>query len=152
MSIRFASLIAGMFLAACLLTASVFGHDHKVMNGTWSLIPEKCDFGSQPPIEHGTVTIDERQGNITVSRNFSYEGDNQLVFYRDSTDGANNAKIHSAEGVTSRTGWDHDQLRVTTRRNGETTVETYSLNADGTMTVNVTRPGGQPILLVFERR
>jgi len=122
------------------------------MNGTWTLIPERCDFAGQVPIHRGTVTINEREGNITVSRNFEYEGDNESSFYRSTTDGANNAKIHGTGGVTSRTAWDHDQLRVTTTQDGETTVETYWLNGDGTMTVNVLRPDQRPITLVFERR
>jgi len=148
---RFTSLIFGTILAAFIFGVSAYAHGHKEMNGTWRLIPERCDFAGQPAIQRGSVTIDERQGNITVSRNFAYEGDNGAFFYRATTDGANNAKIHGAGGVTSRTARDHDQLRVTTTQDGETTVETCSLNGDGTMTVNVLRPDQRPIMLVFER-
>jgi len=149
---RFTFTIAGTVLATCIFAVSAFARSHKVMNGTWTLVPDRSDFGGEPAIQHGTVTINEREGNITVTRNFSYEGGNESYFYRATTDGANNAKIHGAGGVTSKTAWDHDQLRVTTTQGGETTVETYELARDGSLLVHVQGPDRRPITLVFERQ
>jgi hypothetical protein len=42
-------------------------------------------------------------------------------------------------------------LKVTTTQSGAITVESYALNADGDMTVNVVRPDRKPITLVFQR-
>jgi hypothetical protein len=42
-------------------------------------------------------------------------------------------------------------LNVTTTQSGATTLESYTLAADGTMMVNVLRPEHKPITLVFHR-
>jgi hypothetical protein len=41
---------------------------------------------------------------------------------------------------------------VTTTQSGATTLESYSLAADGTMLVNVVKPDRKPITLVFQRQ
>jgi hypothetical protein len=135
-----------------LFALSAFGYNHNALNGTWTLVPTKSDFGGQPVIQTGTVTIDERQGNITVSRSFQYEGAGQTFFYSDMTDSQNNATIHDGKEVKSKARWDHDVLKVTTTQNGVSTVENYTLAADGTLMANVVRPGGKTITLYFQRK
>ena len=127
--------IAGGVLLTALFAFSAFARDHHTaMNGTWTLAPTKSDFAGQPVIQTGTVTIDERQGNITVSRNFAYEGAGETFFYRDMTDSQNNATIHTGKDLKSKARWDHDVLRVTTtRESGATTEESYTLAADGSL-------------------
>lgn len=144
--------VTGAALATLLFACSAFAHGHTALNGTWTLVPDKSDFAGQPVVQSGTVTIDEREGNITVSRNFVYEGDTQTVFYSDSTDGSNNATIHTGKDLKSKTRWDHDVLKVTTTQSGVTTIESYSPGPDGTMMVTVVRPEHKPISLVFERK
>ena len=126
--------------------------DRILLNGTWSLVPTKSDFAGQPVVQTGTVTINERQGDITVSRNFQYAGAGETFFYRDMTDAENNATIHSGKDLKSKSRWDHDVLKVTTTQNGAVTIESYSLAADGTMRVNVQKPDHAPITLVFQRQ
>lgn len=138
-------------LAAVCATVCAFAHDHKALNGTWTLAPAKSNFDGQPPMQSATVTIDERQGNITVSRQFVYNGAEGTVFYRDMTDGQNNATVHGAGDLKSKARWDHDVLKVTTTQAGAITVESYSLGADGTMLVTVARPEHASLTLVFER-
>jgi hypothetical protein len=87
-----------------------------------------------------------------VSRSFVYEGANQTFFYKDSTDSQNSATIHSGKDLKSKTSWNHEVLKVTTTQSGATTVESYALSADGTMTVSVARPERQLISLVFQRQ
>jgi hypothetical protein len=144
--------VTGALLAAVLFAFPALGRDHNFLNGTWTLAPAQSDFAGQRVLQSGTVTIDERQGNITVSRSFVYEGDAQTVFYSDSTDSANDATIRSGKEIKSKTRWDHDVLRVTTTESGATTVESYSLTPDGTMTCTVVRPEHKPITLVFQRK
>jgi hypothetical protein len=144
-------LMGRLILSMALLAICATAHEHTALNGTWTLAPDKSDFGGQPAIKSGTVTIDERQGNITVSRNFEYEGAAGTVFYRDMTDSRNNASIHAGD-LKSKTKWDHDVLKVTTTQGGAITVESYSLGADGTMLVNVARPEHAAITLVFQRQ
>jgi hypothetical protein len=74
-------------MAALLFAVSTFASDHHALNGTWTLVPATSDFAGRDAVQTGTVTIDDRQGNITVSRNFTYDGAKQTIFYSFSTDG-----------------------------------------------------------------
>jgi hypothetical protein len=145
--------IAGVFLTVALSAFPVLARDHSALNGTWTLVPAKSDFAGQPVVQTGTVTIDERQGNITVSRNFVYTGAAETYFYRDMTDSENNATIHNGKDLKSKTRWDHNVLKVTTTQSGATTtLESYTLAADGTMMVSVMRPEHKRITLLFQRK
>jgi hypothetical protein len=145
--------ITGAVLSTALLFAvSTFAHEHKALNGTWTLLPARSDFKGQPAVQTGTVTINEREGNITVARNFIYEGASENLFYSDVTDSENNATIRTGKELKSKTRWDHDVLKVTTTQFGVVTLESYSLDADGTLRVSVIRPEHSPITLVFERK
>jgi hypothetical protein len=147
-----ATAITGAVLTTLLFAFSAFAHDHTALNGTWTLVPARSDFAGQPVVQTGTVTINERQGIITVSRNFVYEGATETFFYRDITDANNNATIHTGKDLKSKTSWDHDVLKVTTTQDGAITIESYTLAADGTMLVSVVRPEHKPITLVFQHK
>jgi hypothetical protein len=129
-----------------------FARDHSALNGTWTLVPAKSEFAGQPVVQTGTVTISDREGNITVTRSFVYEGATETFFYKDMTDSEHNATIHTGKDLKSKTRWDHDVLKVTTTQSGAITVESYSLAADGTMMVTVERPEHKPVTLVFQRK
>jgi len=139
-------------LTTLFFAFTAFAREHTALNGTWTLVPVKSDFAGQPVIQTGTVTINEREGDITVSRNFTYAGATETFFYRDLTDSENSATIHSGKDLKTKTKWDHDVLKVTTTQSGAVTLESYSLAADGTMLVSVIRPDRKPITLVFERK
>ena len=144
--------ITGAILTALLFAFSAVARDHSALNGTWTLVPAKSDFAGQPVVQTGTVTINERQGIITVSRNFVYEGATETYFYKDITDAENNATIHTGKDLKSKTRWDRDVLKVTTTQSGAVTLESYALAADGTMLVSVVRPEHKAITLVFQRQ
>ena len=139
-------------MTTLLFAVSAFARDHTALNGTWTLVPTKSDFAGQPVIQTGTVTINERQGDITVSRNFTYEGATETFFYRDLTDSENDATIHTGKDLKSKTRWDHDVLKVTTTQSGAITLESYTLAADGSMMVSVVKPDRKPITLVFQHQ
>jgi len=139
-------------LATLLFAFTAFARDRTLLNGAWTLVPTKSDFAGQPVIQTGTVTINERDGDITVSRSFAYEGATETFFYRDLTDSENNATIHSGKDLKSKTKWDHDVLKVITTQSGVVTTESYALAADGTMLVTVIRPEQKSITLVFQRK
>jgi len=139
-------------MTAVLLTTVLFAREHTALNGTWTLIPTRSDFAGQPVMQTGTVTINERQGDITVSRNFAYEGAAETFFYRDMTDSENSATVHAGKDFKTKARWDHDVLKVTTTQSGAVTLETYTLTADGTMMVNVQRPDHKSITLYFQRK
>jgi hypothetical protein len=147
----YSTTITAAVLTTLLFACSAIARDHSPLNGTWTLVPTKSDFAGQPVVQTGTVTIDDRQGIITVSRNFVYAGATETFFYSDMTDAEHNATIHSGKDLKSKTKWDHDVLTVTTTQSGAITVESYARAADGAMTVNVARPD-KPITLVFQRQ
>lgn len=139
------------FVLATLLASVAFGRDHTSLNGTWVLEPTQSNFNGQPVMQTGTVTINEREGDITVARDFKYEGSTETFFYKDMVDSENSATIRR-DGAKSKAKWDHDVLRVTTTQNGAVTSESYTLAPNGTMTVNVAKPGSKAITLVFVRK
>jgi hypothetical protein len=142
--------ITGAILATLLCGVSAFARDHSSLNGTWTLVPAKSDFAGQPVVQTGTVTINDHQGIITVSRNFVYKSTTETFYYSDMTDADRGATIHTGKDLKSKSRWDHDVLKVTTTQSGAITLESYTLAADGTMTVNVVRPAHTPITLVFQ--
>ncbi len=139
-------------MTTLLLACSAMARDHSALNGTWTLVPAQSDFAGQPVVQTGTVTIDDRQGIITVSRSFVYAGATETFFYSDMTDAEHNATIHTGKDLKSKSRWDHDVLKVTTTQSGATTLENYTLGADGAMTVSVVRPLHKPVTLVFHRQ
>jgi len=139
-------------LTTLLLAFCAFARDHSALNGTWTLVPAKSDFAGQSVLQTGTVTIADREGIIIVSRSFKYEGATETFFYNDITDSEHNATIHTGKDLKSKTSWDRDVLKVTTTESGAVTLESYTLAADGTMTVNVVRPAHKPITLFFEHK
>ena len=144
--------ITGAVLATLLFAFSAGARDRTILNGTWTLVPASSDFAGQPVVQTGTVTIADREGNITVSRSFVYEGAAETFFYSDISDGQHNATIRSGRDVKSKTRWDHDVLKVTSVQAGATTLESYSLAADGSMTVSVERPDHKRITLIFRHQ
>ena len=139
-------------MTTLLFAFSAVARDHSALNGTWTLVPAKSDFAGQPVVQTGTVTIADREGIIIVSRSFAYEGATETFFYRDITDAENNATIRTGKDLKSKTRWDHDVLKVTTTQSGASTLESYTLAADGSMLVSVLRPERKPITLVFQRQ
>ena len=142
----------GAVLTTLLFAFSAFARDHSALNGTWTLVPAKSDFAGQPVLQTGTVTINDREGIIIVSRSFVYQGATETFFYNDLTDSEHNATIHTGKDLKSKTRWDHDVLKVTTTQSGAVTLESYTLAADGTMMVSVVRPDQKPITLVFQHK
>lgn len=143
--------IALAALTTLLLAFSGFARDHSALNGTWTLVPAGSDSAGQSVVQTGTVTITDRQGIIIVSRRFVHAGAIASYFYRDVTDAEINTTIRTGKDLKSTTRWDHDVLKVTTTQSGATTLERYTLAADGAMTANVLRPEHKPITLVFHR-
>jgi hypothetical protein len=140
------------FLITSLLAISAFARDHSVLNGTWTLEPAQSSFNGQPAMQTGNVTISDRDGAIAISRDFQYEGVARTYFYKDSLGNEENSTIHASPDLKTKTKWEHDVLTVTTTQPGSVTVETYRLAPDGSMTVDVSTSGRQPITLHFKRQ
>ena len=124
--------------------------NHHELNGTWQLMPQRSEFHGAPAIATGTVTIADREGNIYVSRDFDLNGANESTSSTFETDARAKTSIKEP-GIRSKTEWKGDVLQVTTMREGQTTVERYSLSGDGTMVLTVDRAGHAPETLLFGR-
>jgi len=143
--------IAGAILTIATAGPAAFARSHEEFNGTWTLVPAKSDFAGQSVLQTGTVTINQREGILTVSRKFVYTGATETFFYSDMTDAYDNATIRTGKDLKSKTRWDHNTLKVTTTETGATTVESYDLASDGSMVVTVLKPERKPLVLVFRR-
>jgi hypothetical protein len=135
-----------------LFAASAVAGNHHQLNGTWTLEATQSDVGGEPAIQTGTVTINDREHNITITRSFNYDGANQSVSYSFSTDGRENATIREGKTFKSKAKWDDDVLKVTTTENNLITVERFTLGPDNTMRLVVERGDHRPRTLVFHRQ
>ncbi|HTQ55665.1 MAG TPA: hypothetical protein VMI94_14450 [Bryobacteraceae bacterium] len=138
--------------AVVLLVPSAIASDHYALNGTWVLVPDRCDFAGQPPLQGGTVTLWYRQHNITVSRTFDLPGAGGAMEYTFGIDGPSGSTIHNGKEVKSKARWEGHALVVTTTEDRIPTVERFRMGADGMLILTVTRPDRPPMTLVFERR
>jgi len=145
--------VTGAVLATLLFALSAFAWDHSSLNGTWTLVPASSDFAGQPVVQTGTVTINDQKGITVVSRSFIYAGTTETFFYSDSTGNSRNSTtVHTGKNLKTKTKWDDGVLKVTTTESGAVTLESYTLAADGTMSVSVLRPEHKLITLVFHRQ
>jgi hypothetical protein len=133
-----------------ILAGCALAWNHHDLNGTWQLIPERSEFHGEPAIQTGSVTIDDREGNIYVSRNFNYDAADRSTSTTFDTDARAKTSIKEP-GIKSKTEWKGDVLQVTTTRDGYTTVERYKLLEDGTMVLTVDRPSHATETLFFRR-
>jgi len=133
-------------------SALAFANSHHDLNGTWRLVPTRSEFAGEPMIQTGTLTINDREGNIYVSRNFSFDGENQSVSYSFSTDARENTSIHEGKAFKSKAKWEGPVLKVVSTQDNITSTERYRLSGDGTLMLTVDRPGHRTISLFFERQ
>jgi hypothetical protein len=134
-----------------LFAASALANHHHELNGAWQLIPSRSVLNGGPAIQSGTVTINDREGNVYVDRNFNLTEGNRTVTTNFFTDAREKASIKQP-GLISKAKWEGDLLKVVTTQDGVTTVERYSLSSDGSMILQVDRTGRPPETLVFERQ
>jgi hypothetical protein len=127
--------------------------NHHALNGTWQLVPSRSELNGEPAIQTGAVTINDREGNVYVSRTFNVDDANRSVTTSFDTDARHNASIKDKDsGFKSKAKWDGDVLKVTTLHDGTTTMERYSLLGDGTMMLQVDRTGRPAETFYFQRQ
>jgi hypothetical protein len=145
---------AVLFLTTMAVLAgnAASGSEHHALNGTWRLIPARSELAGEPVIPTGTITIDDRQHNISITRNFNYEGLNQTVSFSFSTDGRENSSIHQGKSFKSKAKWEGNELKVLSTQDDGTSTERFNQSGDGTMMLVVERPGHRTITLFFERQ
>jgi hypothetical protein len=134
-----------------VVAGSAFAVNHHELNGNWQLVPSRSELNGEPAIQTGTVTINDRERNVYVQRNFNYDGANQSTSTSFSTDAREKTSIKEP-GFKSKAKWDGDVLKVMTTQDGVNIVERYSLRDDGTMILQIDRTGHQPETLFFQRQ
>jgi hypothetical protein len=128
-----------------------FAANHHALNGTWQLAPQRSELNGEPAIQTGTVTINDREHNVYVQRNFNFDGANQSTSTSFSTDAREKTSIKEP-GFKSKAKWDGDVLKVVTAQDGINIVERYSLRDDGALMLQIERTGHQPETLYFQRQ
>jgi hypothetical protein len=100
--------------AAMLVFFAVTGWaaNHHSLNGTWKLISDRSDFAGGTMIQSASITINDRQHNISISRNFTSEGQNTTASYTFDTDARENSTIHQGASFKSKAKWDHRTLNL----------------------------------------
>jgi hypothetical protein len=130
-----------------------FAANHHQLNGTWQLAPSRSELNGEPAIQTGTVTINDRERNIYVQRNFNFDGANLSTSSSFSTDAREKTSIKDKEqNFKSKAKWDGDVLKVMTTQDGITIVERYSLRDAGEMMLQIERTGHQAETLFFQRQ
>jgi hypothetical protein len=135
-----------------LIAGSAWAANHHQLNGVWDLVPTRSILNGERAIETGTVTINDREGNVFVDRNFNFDDANRSVSTDFTTDARHNTSIKDASGFKSKAKWVGDVLQVSTLHDGITTVERYSLLGDGTMMMRVDRTGHPSETLYFQHQ
>lgn len=142
--------LAGVLAALAAAPAALASHAN--LNGTWVLNATRSNFAGEPVIETGTLTINDREHHIYIARTFNYDNAKGGFDYSFTTDGEENSTIRKGESFKSKAKWDGDNLKVTTTRDGLTTIEHFSLAADGTLILMLDRPNHSAETLVFQRK
>lgn len=132
--------------------ASSFAANHHSLNGTWTLISGRSDFAGGTMVQSASITINDREHNISISRNFTSEGANTTASYTFDTDGRENSTIHEGSSFKSKAKWEGNVLKVTTTRANGVEMERYSLQPDGTLMLVIDRPDHRTLTLYFQRQ
>jgi len=136
--------------AAALFASMAFADNHESLNGTWLLVPTSGYGVAEIPM--ATVTINDREHNIHMYRNFTYDGASEPVSYSLTTDSREQVSVRQGKPFKSKANWDGIVLKVTTIGDNLTEREQYSLRPDGLLMLVVERPGHPPIALYFQRQ
>jgi hypothetical protein len=146
---------AGFSVAAALLLlclAAVPASAHPNLSGHWVLIPEQSTYHGQPATQSGDITIEQRHGQLFISRHLFIDGPNGGMEFNFTTDGHEGSTIHLGKEMKTKSEWDGDTLKVRTKRNGDVTLEQYRISPErDQLVLTVETPDHQVSTLVFHR-
>jgi len=138
--------------AGLLFVAGMPAWAHPNLSGHWSLIPAQSTYHGQPATQTGDVTIEQRHGQLFISRHLFIDGPNSGMEFSFTTDGHEGSTIHQGKNMKTKAEWHGDTLEVRTKLNDQLTVEKYRLSPEGDQLVLVVdTPDGQTSTLVFRR-
>ncbi|HZU28418.1 MAG TPA: hypothetical protein VFA04_23025 [Bryobacteraceae bacterium] len=138
--------------AALLCAAAVPASAHPNLSGNWTLIPAQSTYHGQPATQTGDIKIEQRHGQLFISRHLFIDGPNSGMEFSFTTDGHEGSTIHQGKNMKTKAEWHGDTLEVKTKMNDQLTVEKYRLSPEGDqMVLVVDTPDGQTSTLVFRR-
>ncbi len=148
------SLLFGAFLALVVVSLA-FAQGKPNFSGTWTLDPAKSEMGGGGGrgMGGGTMTVTQDDKQLTVERTMG-ENTMKSVYNLDGTETTH----ESARGgkMTSTTKWDGSKLVVTTKGEGPNgpmeRTQTWSLNADGTLTIEQPSRQGGTMKMVYNKK
>src|SRR5512135_1615903 len=104
-------LLSGAILA--IFAGLSFASNHHELNGTWQLVPSRSELNGERAIQSGSITINDREGNVWVSRTFNFDDANRSVTTSFDTDARHNASIKDKDsGFKSKAKWEGNVLKV----------------------------------------
>ena|SRR5579884_642211 len=137
-------------LLLCVAVMPAWAHPN--LSGHWVLIPEQSTYHGQPATQSGEITIEQRHGQLFISRHLFIDGANGGMEFNFTTDGHEGSTIHQGKEMKTKADWDGDTLKVRTKVNDQVTTERYRLSPDrDQLIVLVDTPDGQTSTLVFRR-
>lgn len=138
--------------AALLMFSTVaLAESHGVLNGTWTLVPERSQLNGEPAIESGTVTFNNAGRNVNLTQHFTVADPAQSIASSFTMNGRTNNAMSLGANSWSLAKWEGHSLQVNTTQNGVTSEESYSLQPDGMLMLTYERPGHKTITLFFQR-
>ena len=139
------------FAISAFVSAPAWAIDHHHdLNGTWMLMLPAGGSGGESATAAGTVTIDDRVGNIYVVQNLTYGDSSGEASSAFTLEGRKGATIREGN-LTGKANWKNGVLEVEITQNDVTNVERFSLQPDGAMLLDFERPGRPSVTLLFER-
>lgn len=141
-----------MLALAALIAFALPAWAHPNLSGHWVLLPEQSTFHGQPATETGEITIEQRHGQLFISRHLNVDGDAGGLEYNFTTDGHENSTIHQGHNMKTKASWEGDTLKVRTTMNGEVTLEQYRISPEkDQLVLTVETPDHQVSTMVFRR-
>ena len=143
---RFCLMAALVFAAALPLLA------HPNLSGHWVLLPEQSTYRGQPATQSGEITIEQRHGQLFISRHLYVDGPNSGMEFNFTTDGHEGSTIHQGKEMKTKASWEGDTLKVRTTMNDQVTIEQYRISPDkDQLVLTVETPDHQISNMVFRR-
>lgn len=142
--------IGAMLFMLCVAALPAWAHPN--LSGHWVLIPEQSTYHGQAATQSGDLTIEQRHGQLFISRHLMVDGPNGGMEFNFTTDGHEGSTIHQGRNMKTKAEWHDDTLEVKTKVNEQVTTERYRISPDrDQLVLTVDTPDGQTSTLVFRR-
>ncbi len=142
--------VPALFVLLCGGALTTWAHPN--LTGHWTLIPQQSTYNGQPATQTGDITIEQRHGQLFISRHLYVDSESGGMEFNFTTDGHENSTIHQGKEMKTKASWEGDTLKLRTKMNGEITIEQYRLSPEhDQLVLTVEMPNHQISTMVFQR-